>query len=111
MKIYFTAFILMTFINPAVYAAKPDHASGKQLPPGLQKKMNRGGALPPGWEKKLKKGEVIDREIYEASEPVSDSLTVKLPARPSGTVDIRIEGKIVRIYKATRIIQAVFESI
>ena len=111
MKKLFTAVVFLLFVNPAVYAAKPDHASGKQLPPGLQKKMNRGGVLPPGWQKKLKQGAVLDREIYEASTPVSDSLKVKLPVGPSGTIDIQIEGRIVRIYKATRIIQAVFESL
>lgn len=110
MKKLIMAFILMFFVNPAVHAAKPDHASGKQLPPGLQKKMNRGGVLPPGWEKKLRKGTVLDQRVYEASTPVSDKLRVKLPVGPSGTIDLRIEGKIVRIYKATRIIQAVFES-
>ena len=111
MKKLFIAFLLTMVVSPAVYAGKPDHASGKQLPPGLQKKMDRGGMLPPGWDKKLKKGAVIDREIYEASVPVSDSLRVKLPVGPSGTIDIQVEGKIVRIYKATRIIQEVFESI
>ena len=36
----------------------------KQLPPGLQKKLARGGSLPPGWQNKLQRGEVLDREVY-----------------------------------------------
>jgi hypothetical protein len=30
-------------------------SSTRDLPPGLQKKLARGGALPPGWEKKLER--------------------------------------------------------
>jgi len=91
-----------------VYADRPDHAQGKGLPPGLQKKMERGGRLPPGWERKLKKGTVLDPQVYEMAVPVSDSMHVSVPVGPRGTLDLRVEGKIVRIYKATRIIQAVF---
>ena len=29
------------------------HGRYKTLPPGLQKKLARGGSLPPGWEKKM----------------------------------------------------------
>jgi len=53
--------------------AKPDHANNgkkekkmkkqKNLPYGLQKKINNGGTLPQGWQKKLKKGEVVDQSI------------------------------------------------
>ncbi|MGW8246784.1 MAG: hypothetical protein ACWGOV_01630 [Acidiferrobacterales bacterium] len=90
------------------YGDKPDHAKGKSLPPGLQKKMERGGTLPPGWERKLKKGTVLDPQVYAMARPIDDSLRVHLPVGPNGTVDLQVEGKIVRIYVATRIIQAVF---
>jgi hypothetical protein len=36
----------------------------KALPPGLKKKVERGGELPPGWQKKVAKGEVLDRDLY-----------------------------------------------
>ena len=42
----------------------------KNIPPGLQKKVDNGGTLPPGWQKKIEKGEVIsiykiiERKIY-----------------------------------------------
>ena len=32
----------------------------KDIPPGLQKKVNNGGTLPPGWQKKIEKGEVVN---------------------------------------------------
>ena len=36
----------------------------KSLPPGLQKKLARGGELPPGWQKKVARGEVLDMALY-----------------------------------------------
>lgn len=59
--------------STSVYA-KPDHSNKgnkkfkekkqkkqKNLPYGLQKKLNNGGTLPPGWQKKLEKGEIADQ--------------------------------------------------
>ena len=33
----------------------------KELPSGLQKKLERGGTLPPGWQDKLAKGQIVDK--------------------------------------------------
>lgn len=107
-KIVLTAF-MATFVIGPVHAAKPDHANGNSLPPGLQKKVDRGGSLPPGWQRKLNKGSVLDKRVYDAASPVDDSMQVQLPAGPNGTIDLRVEGKIVRIYQATRIILDVFD--
>ena len=36
----------------------------KSLPPGLRKKLNRGGSLPPGWQKKIQPMPVVvEREL------------------------------------------------
>jgi hypothetical protein len=36
----------------------------RDLPPGLQKKLARGGSLPPGWEKKLERfPAMLEREL------------------------------------------------
>ena len=36
----------------------------RNLPPGLQKKLARGGSLPPGWEKKLARfPAVLERDL------------------------------------------------
>jgi len=56
------------------FPAKENKKSGKKkknLPPGLQKKLARGGNLPPGWQKKVTRGEVLDWQLYRRS--------VKLP--------------------------------
>jgi len=108
MKKAFVIVILAGFVMSPAYADKPDHANGRGLPPGLQKKVERGGELPPGWQRKLRKGQVLDSRVYKEAVPIDESMHVKLPLGPNGTVDLEIEGKIVRIYEATRIIQAVF---
>lgn len=67
----------------------------KQLPPGLQKKVERGGELPPGWQKKLRKGEILDQEVYDRG-------TVVKPADKNGIITIKIEDRVIRLIEATR---------
>ena len=74
----------------------------KQLPPGLQKKVARGGQLPPGWQKKLARGEVMSTDIYNQAKPAPVTLIKQLPPQPPGTIIIQLEGKIVRLAQATR---------
>ncbi len=52
---------MMVGTVPAL-AKSPD---GGQLPPGLQKKVERGEPLPPGWQRKLnyQEGDYFDREL------------------------------------------------
>lgn len=81
----------------------------KSLPPGLQKKLDRGGELPPGWQKKVKRGEVLDDDLYDYGEVIADEKT--LPGYPKdapGTEIIRIHEKIIRIKKDTREILDIF---
>jgi len=81
----------------------------KKLPPGLRKKLDRGEELPPGWQKKVAIGEVLDVGVYDNSEPVPVDLIEKLPPQPQDTEIIRVEGKIIRLIKATRTILDVFD--
>ena len=81
----------------------------KKLPPGLEKKLSRGGELPPGWQKKVVKGEVLDDELYRRAAPLPNDLIRKLPPQPKGIVLIKVEGKIIRLIEATRTILDVFE--
>jgi len=67
----------------------------KQLPPGLQKKVASGKALPPGWEKKLTKGEKMDDEVFKQGEIV-------VPINKHGEITLRVDDKVVRLYKATK---------
>lgn len=71
------------------------YAKDKQLPPGLQKKHQRGQALPPGWQKKLAKGDILDNSIFDAGRVV-------VPLAPDGSISINVEGTILRIHEKTR---------
>ena len=76
----------------------------KPLPPGLQKKLDRGEPLPPGWQKKLARGEVLERRIYERSEVV-------VPASDKGIVTIAVEGEYITLYEKTLEIIDILERI
>lgn len=77
----------------------------KDMPYGLQKKVQRGGELPPGWKKKLQKGEVVDKDILRSGKVIykDDYPYVK------GTKVYEIEDKIIRVSRATREILEVFK--
>lgn len=82
---------------------------GKPLPPGLAKKVARGGELPPGWQKKCIRGEVMPVAVYERCHPLPPEVVVKLAPPPPGTITVTIGGKVVRLVKATREILDVFD--
>lgn len=71
------------------------HQSTSSLPYGLQKKLKKGKPLPPGWQKKLRVGGVLDPWIYSHGDIV-------IPLDSNGLVTIRVEGKLIRLYQATR---------
>ncbi len=81
----------------------------RPLPPGLARKAARGGKLPPGWEKKCVRGETMPVAVYEQSRPLPTELVVKLPPPPELTLTVAVDGKIVRLLKATHEIVDVFD--
>lgn len=91
-KYFMALLVIFGLIASPVYAKKD---GSNQLPPGLQKKVNRGQSLPPGWQKKLAKGEILDKYIYQQGQVV-------VPVDKHGLITIRLEGKLVRLYEATR---------
>jgi hypothetical protein len=66
----------------------------RNLPPGLQKKTDRGESLPPGWQKKLVVGDVLEEDIYEQGNLITTD--------SNGLITISIEGKLVKLIKDTR---------
>jgi hypothetical protein len=90
------------------YNSKPGKKD-KGLPPGLAKKVARGGKLPPGWQKKCVRGEIMPEPVFKQCRPLPPEIIVKLPPPPVGTILITVEGKIVRLAKATREILDVFD--
>lgn len=81
----------------------------KSLPPGLAKKVARGGELPPGWQKKLARGEVVSEPIFREMRRLPDEIILKLPKQPKGTVLMAVDGKVVRLAEATKTILDVFD--
>ncbi|MBV1788584.1 hypothetical protein KQ940_11010 [Marinobacterium sp. D7] len=69
----------------------------KSLPPGLRKKLERGGELPPGWRDKLVRGEVIDPEVYRHAEHLPSDLLNRLTGRQDGIELLRVGDRIVRV--------------
>jgi hypothetical protein len=88
---------------------KKDKKKDKALPPGLQKKAERGGQLPPGWQKKLQRGTVIDHDVFVHCEPLPTRLSAQLPVGPAGTITVHVDGRIVRLLEATREIVDILE--
>ena len=77
-------------------------------PPGLQKKLARGGELPPGWQKKVARGEVLDWQLYRRSVKLPQDLLRRLPALSQGTELMRLDDRIFRILNDTREILDIF---
>lgn len=75
----------------------------KALPPGLAKKLARGGKLPIGWEKKFTRGEIIDASLWKHRNHLPYSIRRKLRAI-KGTDIIRIDDKIARVTVADHLI-------
>lgn len=81
----------------------------KSLPPGLRKKLERGGELPPGWQKKVERGEVLDEDIYRNhTRSLPEEILQRLPTDPIGTSIKQIDDRIVRVMDDTRTILDVF---
>lgn len=83
-------------------ATAGNHKAAKQLPYGLQKKLEKGQSLPPGWQQKLIVGERLPRDIYDQGKIV-------VPLDSKGLLTVSLDGKLVRLVKATREIKQILE--
>jgi hypothetical protein len=99
LKYFLTVLIASGLIISPVYA-KDDKP--KKLPQGLQKKLERGQELPPGWQKKLVVGERLDKSVYNQGKVV-------VPLDSRGLLTVSLDGKLVRLVKATREIVEILE--
>lgn len=98
-KVLFALITAVAFFATPSYA-KPKHKH-KHLPPGLQKKLDRGQPLPPGWQKKIARGEVLDIHTYRGARVI-------IPIDRHGVVSILVDDRVVRLIHATREILDVF---
>jgi len=91
---------------PAV-AKNDKEKKQKTLPPGLEKKVERGGELPPGWQKKIAKGEVLDSDLFDIAVRIPNKPTKNYP-NTKNTELLKLEKKIIRIEKDTREVLEIF---
>ena len=75
----------------------------KNLPPGLQKNLDRGKPLPPGWQKKVAAGNVLDAGWMNLMTPVSYDYFPKVQRAP-GTRLYYHDNRLIRVNEETRII-------
>ena len=98
MRTLFIAITVFAFLANPAFAKKKKH---KYLPPGLQKKLDRGQKLPPGWQKKIARGEVLDLHVYRHAQVI-------IPVDRYGVISVLIDNRVVRLIHATREIMSVF---
>lgn len=102
--------ICLLLTSPAM--AKDSGKKHKRLPPGLAKKVERGGELPPGWQKKVAAGEVLDEDLYKKAKPLSEDEGRKYSSTSkAGTKLLKIENKVVRVMEKTRKVLDVFDEV
>jgi len=80
----------------------------KGLPPGLAK---RGGNLPPGLQKKLDRGEQLPPGLQKRLEPLPRDLHYRLPRLPDYWERIIVERDIVLIDRRTNRILDIIENV
>jgi len=100
--------VIQNYVKSVSVPARPGKKA-KGLPPGLAKKVDRGGELPPGWQKKCVRGEIMSEDVYKACHPLPKEVVIKLPPPPAGTILVTVNGKVVRLAKATLEILDVFD--
>ncbi len=91
----------------ALPSSMPNPSQGG-LPPGLQRRLQRGGSLPPGWQRKVEPGMTVNREQLRYSRRVDPQLSEGLPEQPEGSVLIEMDEQVVRVIEATGEILDVF---
>ena len=92
--------LVLSLMAPISVFAKDDqehkhHKNDKDLPPGLQKKVNRGQPLPPGWQKKLHRGDVLEHDIYDRGRII-------VPLDRDGIISIQVEGALIKLDNNSR---------
>ena len=76
----------------------------RSLPPGLAKKLRRGGDLPAGWKKKVSVGQPIPQEYLMYAKPVPRELEYQLSAGPVGSKVLQLADRVVRIEAGTNMV-------
>lgn len=108
-KIVYLLCCLMLLAVPAQAKKKYNSEKHRELPPGLQKKVDRGRDLPPGWQKKLKPGERLEESLYLRLEAVPAEVITLLPPPAPGVSFKKLEDKIIKLNDLNRQVLEVLE--
>ena len=81
------------------------HEKQKELPKGLEKKLERGGSLPSGWEKKLSKGQILDQNILGNGRILNSR---DYPYMKNSQI-YQVENRVFRIAEDTKMILEIFK--
>lgn len=103
-KLITAALIAAMGVSATALAKNDNSDKHKPLPPGLQKKAERGQELPPGWQHKLGRGDTLDRQVYRDSQVVARD-------RHDGTLTIRVEGKLIKVIEKSHEIVDILDSL
>jgi hypothetical protein len=87
--------IIRAYYERASRSGRPERKSGRQLPPGIAKNLARGKALPPGI----------------AKQALPQDLLAKLPPAAPGFERIIVDGKVLLVEAATRIVYDILSDI
>lgn len=85
--------------------------SKKPLPPGLQKKVDRGGELPPRWKKKLEVGTVLDPEVDAVAVSLPEEILKRLPETEEGAEIVRVGRQIIKVIEGSREIVDIIDGV
>ena len=88
---------------------KVKQQKAKQLPKGLQKKLNRGGTLPPGWRDKLIVGSKVDNRVLNNARVLHSTDYSKPEYKTPGTEVYKVNDKIIKVLSATNVILDVLD--
>ena len=95
--------IAITLLSSFLYAKKDEYE--KELPKGLEKKLERDGTLPPGWQKKVAKGQVVDQRVLRSGRLLN---TRDYPYIKNSEI-YQVEDRIFRVAQDTKIILEIFK--
>ncbi len=122
-KTLFSVGLMAAVLSTCAYAKKPEEgkenkknsseyssSKPKELPRGLQKKLQRDKQLPVGWQNKLIIGQKLDPIFIEQAIIVSKPryYNKDIEKSPRETI-YQVEDKLIKVMTATNIIMDIFE--
>ena len=91
------------------HSPEQGYSKQKELPKGLEKKLERNQELPPGWQKKLIVGKPFDAYLMQRAIISTNPKYYNKEMNNTRETIYQIENKIIKVMTATNIILDVFD--